>query len=161
MRTSAALGAMFYLLGLGALFAVPSFYEVARDHVERSWPVYAPVRAVHHERVDGGMVIRAIGWKLQPACAVVAGSDIFLSVSISESGPRAPRLFPAIKPGVGLLKGAPLVPSRREFLVGPWLVQAPDAVLDRVSDVSVMLHCRFPSGVERLAEIGPMHVSRQ
>lgn len=94
-------------------------------------------------------------------CAVLPGSPVTLSGHWQGAdGQMNPRAYPAQRPTGEVVGGSPLVVPGGAFVVGPWLIHdTPEAIAAMVT-VSSFVHCRFPSGIERFAEIGPVRVGK-
>lgn len=151
MKAAMKMMAVGYLAAVVLAYSATSAIDAYKRDQEQSLPIYADPHDVEWQRADGALIVRAISKKLQP-CDVVSGSPVYLAVWVG----REPMTFPAVKPSGKVLEGRALVSEGDEFVVGPWLIEAEDAILDAVTAVSVRLNCKIASGVERNAEIGPM-----
>ena len=149
-----AMTAVGYLLTVAA----PEAFHEWERYSEVTEPIYAPVSQIHVTRGDGFLMWTGVSKKLRN-CNVIPGSPVTLTGHWRDvSGNVNPRAYPATRPSGEVVGGSPIVSAGGGFVVGPWIIHDEPEAITRMVTVSSFVHCRFPSGIERFAEIGPVVV---
>lgn len=159
--TSAAvafMGAFLVLSGIETWNDLADRQERARQAVAA---IYAPVTQVRWS-LDGNrlLIVAAVSRKLEP-CVVASGTPVTLVARWSEDNSTRYKSYPAFSALGDMVVGAPLVLQGEEFLVGPFVIEDREEILQRIEAVSVRLPCSFENGVTRTATIGPLERPRE
>lgn len=146
--------ASWYVFALGWLVLFGS--SMAHKYVEEHFAIYAPVSQVHITRGKDFIIWTGVSKKLR-ACSVTPGSPITLTgYWKDELGQINPLAYSAKRPSGSIVNGDPIIRKGDEFVVGPWIIYDAPNIVARMVMVSQFMHCKFPSGVERFGEIGPI-----
>lgn len=147
-----------YTLTLAAVFVVSNVLAEWQRYREATAPIYAPITDARVQRSVSNIVWSGVSRKLAD-CAVIPGSAITLTGHWRDAfGEINPRAYPAIRPTGEHVEGAPIVDPGGAFVAGPWMIRDTPETIAAMVSVSSFVHCRFPSGIERFAEIGPVSV---
>lgn len=159
LRQNARAALFGYALTLAAVFVMSNVLAEWQRHREATAPIYAPITDARVQRSASNIVWSGVSRKLAD-CAVIPGSAVTLTGHWRDaSGAENPRAYPASRPTGERVEGAPLVVPGGAFVVGPWIIRDTPEVIAAMVSVSSFVHCRFPSGIERFAEIGPVEIS--
>ena len=139
------------------LFLAILVFSLGKGMIEQFAPIYKKPWNFQWEVKDGDFIFQALSQKVLP-CSVVPGSSVDLAVTYRTAhGDLVPKGYSAREVfDEEVLVGRPLVRTGDSFVVGPWRFREEVLRYKDIQAISIVLQCRFPSGVEREAVIGPM-----
>lgn len=147
-------GLRFLALSVLALivFSAQSRYQQWRQATAEIYT--APSDVVWSLR-PGALVVSGVSEKKED-CDVIFDSPVFLLAFADHDGALEPMAYPAIKMSGRELQGRPLLRVGDRFVVGPWVIRDSQDMLQRISEVRMILQCQFSSGLRRSTYIGPL-----
>lgn len=143
-------------IGAMLVLSLPYMAQQLEVVYDRNVTIYSEPVGVDWDVMDGQLVVSAVSTKLA-SCEVITGSELYLLAIIDENGVIRPETYPARRQGSDSIRTGKAAIKRGEtFITGPWLIEDKPELVSRIQSVTLLIKCKFQSGVERNAEIGPI-----
>lgn len=150
---------IWYGVFLATAHTIVSIIDDYKLAYQAKTPIYEVVPDTFRFSIsDGKFVYEAEAVKVEN-CEVIPDSGVVIAAIWNDAdGRKHYRAYLAARENGDKVSGNPIITKGQRFVVGPFFFEDEMYVLENISEITQVIVCKFPGGIERTATIGPFKV---